>query len=316
MIRPFETTDIEAIYKIYAYYVKNTPYNFDHQPKSFGAFAQEINAIANSHPFYVATKDQELLGYAYAHPAFQKEAYRHCVEITIYFKEGKHYGLASQLLETLEEACRKQSVRWLISCITDSNERSIAFHKKHQYIQMGRLPECGWKEEQWHGVIWMCKDLFSSSSVFIADSALVIGDVKIAEESSIWFGSVVRGDQEKITIGKQTNIQDHCTLHCSAGHPLVIKDRVTVGHGAIVHGCTIEDEVLVGMGAIILDGAHIGSHSIIGAGALIPEGAQIPEGSVVLGCPGKIHHQTTAEQLKRIKVNAMEYVELAKQYRG
>ena len=316
MIRPIRTTDLDAIYKIYAHYVNTTAYNFDDQPKPFTVFCQEMKEIARTYPFYVATYKDEVLGYAYVHPAFQKKAYQYCVEVTIYFREGNHYGMASNLLETLENACRENSFRWMISCITDSNDRSIAFHKKHGYIQMGKLPECGWKGGQWNGVIWMCKDLSSSFSSFIADSAQVIGDVEIAEESSIWFGSVVRADQEKITIGKQTNIQDHCTLHCSVGHPLVIKDRVTVGHGAIVHGCTIEDEVLIGMGAIVLDGAYIGSHSIIGAGALIPEGMKVPEGSVVLGCPGTIRHQITDEQLERIKNNAMEYVELAKQYMG
>lgn len=154
------------------------------------------------------------------------------------------------------------------------------------------------------------------NTCFVADNATIIGNVIIAEQSSIWFQAVIRADKEQIIIGKGTNIQDHVTLHTDPNYRLTIKDNVTIGHRAIVHGATIEDEVLIGMGATILNGAIIGKHSIIGANALIPEGCVIPEGSIVVGCPGKIIKQITPQQIQMIQQNAKEYQQLAEIYKN
>lgn len=314
-IRAFEAADLSALYDIYAYYVKTTVYNFDLEPMSYSQYKLQIEKIAKEYPIFVACHDEQVIGYAYVHPAFSKAAYRFCMEVTIYFRKGSHFGLADSLLDTLEKACVKKRYRWLIACITDTNHRSITFHQRHGYQWSGSLPECGFKFDTWHGVVWLIKDIQQTRpSYYKAPNATVTGDVQIGEGSSIWFGTVVRGDSDTIRIGEQTNVQDNAVLHCSKGNPLTIGNRVTIGHHAIVHGCTIEDEVLIGMGATIMDAAKIGKHSIIGAGALVPPGKVIPEGSVVLGCPGKVHHLVTPEQIEQILDNAQEYVEYAQLY--
>ena len=136
--------------------------------------------------------------------------------------------------------------------------------------------------------------------------ATVLGDVILHENVNVWYGAVIRGDSDTIEIGKDSNVQDGTIIHTDHGHPVHIGQRVTV------HGCTVEDEVMIGMGAIVMNGAKIGKHSIIGAGALVPEGKEIPAGSIVVGCPGKIIHQTSEEQVQEIIENAKHYVELAR----
>ena len=142
--------------------------------------------------------------------------------------------------------------------------------------------------------------------------ATVLGDVILHENVNVWYGAVIRGDSDTIEIGKDSNVQDGTIIHTDHGHPVHIGQRVTIGLRAIVHGCTVEDEVMIGMGAIVMNGAKIGKHSIIGAGALVPEGKEIPAGSIVVGCPGKIIHQTSEEQVQEIIENAKHYVELAR----
>lgn len=144
-------------------------------------------------------------------------------------------------------------------------------------------------------------------------AGIVKGDVTLGKDVSVWYNAVIRGDTASITIDEQTNVQDGCVIHVDTDFPVHIGKRVTIGHGAIIHGCTIEDEVLVGMGAIIMNGAHIGTHSIIGAGALIPENVRIPANSLVVGCPGKIIKQTSPEQVQMILDNAAHYVFEAKE---
>ena len=151
-------------------------------------------------------------------------------------------------------------------------------------------------------------------TVFIAETATVIGDVTIAKESSVWFSAVVRGDAEPITIGEETNIQDNCTIHVDDGYPTRIGNRATIGHGAIVHGAIVEDDVLIGIGALILSRTKIGSHSIIAAGAVITEGMEIPPNSLVMGVPGKIIRQVTDVEIERIHSGSRSYVERAKNY--
>lgn len=150
--------------------------------------------------------------------------------------------------------------------------------------------------------------------VFIASTATVIGNVKIAPGSSVWFGAVLRSDMAQIQIGRNTSVQDNAIIHVSEGVETRIGDNVTIGHGAIVHGAQVEDTVLVGIGAIVLDGARIGAESIIGAGAVVTEGTEIPARSVVLGVPGKVVRQVTAEQLRSIEANAKSYADLAQRY--
>ena len=144
--------------------------------------------------------------------------------------------------------------------------------------------------------------------------ATVVGNVTLHQNVSVWYGSVIRGDSDSIEIGENSNIQDLSILHTDHGYPIHIGKNVTIGHRAIVHGCTIEDEVMIGMGAILMNGAKIGKHSIVGAGALIPEGKEIPANSIVVGMPGKIIHQTSEKQVEEILENAKHYVELAREY--
>lgn len=142
---------------------------------------------------------------------------------------------------------------------------------------------------------------------YIAPNATVVGNVRIGAGSSVFFGSVLRGDREPITIGDDTNIQDNCVLHEEFGHPVSVGSRVTVGHGAILHSCTIGDETLIGMGAIILNGAVIGSHCVVGAGALVTQNTVIPDGSLVYGSPAKIHGQLDESAIAGIRQNAEAY---------
>jgi len=160
----------------------------------------------------------------------------------------------------------------------------------------------------------MAVDNGRSKPIFIAENATVRGDVLLGEYVSIWFGAVVRADKDRIIIGDRSNVQDNAVLHTSAGHPLHIGDDVSVGHGAILHGCTIADRVLVGMGAIVLNGARIGEDSLLGAGTVVTEGVEIPRGSVVVGIPGKIIKEVSAEQKNHIVGNAQNYWNLAKSY--
>ena len=146
-------------------------------------------------------------------------------------------------------------------------------------------------------------------SAFIDDSAQVIGDVEIGEESSVWMCVVVRGDVNRIRIGRRSNIQDGTIVHVMKDtHPTVIGDDVTIGHAAVVHGCTIEDRCLIGMGAILLNGVHVGSGSIIAAGTLVPEGTQIPPRSLVMGSPGKVRRTLSDADLDEIQMYADRYV--------
>ncbi|WP_456371599.1 gamma carbonic anhydrase family protein [Methanocaldococcus sp.] len=151
-----------------------------------------------------------------------------------------------------------------------------------------------------------------SKTAKIAKTAVIVGDVTIGEYSSVWYNAVIRGDLEKIIIGNYSNIQDCCVIHCSKGFPVRIGDYVSIGHGAVVHGCIIEDNVLVGMNATILNGAKIGENCIIGANALVTQNKEIPPNSLVLGVPGRVVRTLTDEEIKSIKENALRYVELSK----
>ena len=146
-------------------------------------------------------------------------------------------------------------------------------------------------------------------SAFIDDSAQIIGDVEIGEDSSVWMCVVIRGDVNRIRIGRRSNIQDGTIVHVMKDtHPTIIGDDVTVGHAAVVHGCTIEDRCLIGMGAILLNGVSVGTGSIIAAGTLLPEGMQVPPRSLVMGAPGKVRRTLSDADLVEIQMYADRYV--------
>ncbi len=154
------------------------------------------------------------------------------------------------------------------------------------------------------------------ASAFIADGAIIIGDVTIGEQSSIWFNVVLRGDEGSIKIGNRCSIQENTVCHLYEEFPLVIEDEVTVGHNAIIHGCTLKQGVLVGMGATVLDGAIIGENSIIGAHALVPSGKIIPPNSLVLGSPGDVVREITDRHREMLDLTIKTYVRNAKEYQN
>jgi carbonic anhydrase/acetyltransferase-like protein (isoleucine patch superfamily) len=164
--------------------------------------------------------------------------------------------------------------------------------------------------------LWKFRPELIAADVLIAPGAVVLGDVTIGAESSVWFNAVVRGDSEKIVIGGQTNVQDLCVLHADPGFPCVLGDRVTLGHGAIVHGATVADDCLIGMRAVVMNGARIGAGSIVGVGAVVTEGTIIPSNSLVLGTPGKVIRATEPRDLERIRHAAEHYVSAARSYRA
>jgi len=152
-------------------------------------------------------------------------------------------------------------------------------------------------------------------SAFIEETAVVVGDVVLGEDASVWFNAVVRGDVHSIRIGSRTNVQDLCMLHVTHDtHPLLIGDDVTIGHHVVLHGCTVKDRVLIGMGAIVMDGAVIGEDCVVGAGALVIEGTIVPPKSLILGSPAKVKRPVTDKELAWIRESAGNYVQYARRY--
>lgn len=151
---------------------------------------------------------------------------------------------------------------------------------------------------------------------FVAANATVIGSVRLMEKSSVWFNVVIRGDNDLITIGPETNVQDGSVLHTDPGIPLTLGRGVTVGHKAMLHGCDIGDYSLIGINAVILNGAKVGKHCLIGANTLIPEGMEIPDGSMVVGSPGKIKRELNDNQKKMLEMSAQHYVQNAARYQS
>jgi carbonic anhydrase/acetyltransferase-like protein (isoleucine patch superfamily) len=149
---------------------------------------------------------------------------------------------------------------------------------------------------------------------WIADSATVLGSVILEDQASIFFGAVLRGDNDVIRIGAQSNVQDNAVLHTDPGIPLTLGRLVTVGHQAMLHGCTVGDGALIGIGAIVLNGAVIGRHSLVGAGALIPEGKVFPERVLIVGAPGKVVRELSDEEVERMRQGALHYVERWQNY--
>lgn len=154
-------------------------------------------------------------------------------------------------------------------------------------------------------------------SAFITDDAIVIGDVEIGEQASVWFGSILRGDVNYIRIGARTNIQDATVIHVSSKtHPTILEDEITVGHRVTLHGCHIESGCLIGIGSIILDGARVGKNSLVAAGSLITPNTEIPPGSLVMGAPAKVKRPLTQQELEGLTRSWQNYVKLAEHYRS
>ncbi len=152
------------------------------------------------------------------------------------------------------------------------------------------------------------------NAAFVADNACVIGRVQMGTGSSVWFGAVIRGDDEKIIVGKNSNIQDNCTVHCTPDFPAVIGDDVSVGHNAVLHGCTIGSGTLVGMNATVMNGAVIGKNCLVGAGALVTENKHYPDNSLIIGVPAKAVGTIDGENAKKIAENAARYAEKAAEF--
>ena len=149
-------------------------------------------------------------------------------------------------------------------------------------------------------------------TTFIAPGAVVVGDVTLGEQSSVWYSAVIRGDMEPIVIGDRTSIQDGAVIHVDEGLPCTVGHRVVVGHRVILHGCTVEDDCLIGMGSVVLNGAKIGARSLVAAGAVVPEAMEVPPGSVVMGVPGRIVRQVDDAMMRRHAEGWRHYVELAR----
>jgi carbonic anhydrase/acetyltransferase-like protein (isoleucine patch superfamily) len=155
-------------------------------------------------------------------------------------------------------------------------------------------------------------------SAYVDPSAQVIGDVEIGEESTIWCNTTLRGDVNSIRIGAGTSIQDNTVCHVDShgrGYPLIVGNRVTVGHSVVLHGCILEDECLIGIGAILLNGAKVGKGAVVAAGALVPEEMEVPPGMVAMGVPAKVRREVTPEERERFRVNADNYITLGRVYR-
>jgi carbonic anhydrase/acetyltransferase-like protein (isoleucine patch superfamily) len=149
---------------------------------------------------------------------------------------------------------------------------------------------------------------------WVADSAQVIGDVRLGEGASVWFGAVLRGDNEPLTIGRGTNVQEGTVIHSDMGFPVALGEYVTVGHQVMLHGCTVGDGSLIGMKAVVLNGAKIGRNCLVGAGALVTEGKEFPDGSMILGAPARAVRQLTPEQQGALRRGAEHYVENARRF--
>jgi len=152
-------------------------------------------------------------------------------------------------------------------------------------------------------------------SAWVAPNATIVGAVTLGERASVFYGAVLRGDMDAITIGDDTNLQDNVTMHVDSGQPAVIGARVSVGHGAILHGCTVEDDCLIGMGATVLNGAVIGAGSLVAAGSVVLEGSIIPPRSLVAGVPGKVRRNITDDEFEKIQRNYQSYLELSVAHR-
>ena len=155
-----------------------------------------------------------------------------------------------------------------------------------------------------------------ADSAWVADSAQVIGMVELAEDASVWFGAILRGDTELLRVGRGSNVQDGTVIHADHGFPVTLGDNVTVGHQVTLHGCSVGNGSLIGIKAVLLNGAKIGSNSLVGAGSLVTEGKQFPDGSLIMGTPAKLVRALTPEQIAGLQRSAEHYVANARRYKA
>jgi carbonic anhydrase/acetyltransferase-like protein (isoleucine patch superfamily) len=164
---------------------------------------------------------------------------------------------------------------------------------------------------------WSGKAPRLAEGVWVADGAVVVGDVEIGPDSSLWFGAIVRGDVNSIRIGARTNVQDYAVLHVTGRtHPTAVGDDVTLGHRVTLHGCTVRDRCLIGIGAVVMDGAVVGEDAMVGAGSLVPPGMVVPPRMLAVGSPAKVRRELTAEEVDFFRKSAANYVGYARQYRS
>ena len=154
-----------------------------------------------------------------------------------------------------------------------------------------------------------------ADSAWVADSARIIGNVELAEDASVWFGAVLRGDTEPLRVGKGSNVQDGSVIHADVGYPVTLGENVTVGHQVTLHGCTVGDGSLIGIRAVVMNGAKIGRHCLVGAGSLVTEGKEFPDGSLIMGTPAKVVRQLTPEQIETLKRSGQNYVKNALRFK-
>lgn len=155
-----------------------------------------------------------------------------------------------------------------------------------------------------------------SPKAWVGETAVIVGDVRLADHVGVWYGAVLRGDNEPLIVGKNTNIQEHAMFHTDIGFPLVVGENCTIGHRALLHGCEIGDNTLIGMGAMVMNGAKIGKNCLIGAGTIVTEGKVIPDGSMVIGIPGRIKRELSDEEIERNRKSARHYVENMQRFKA
>ena len=209
-------------------------------------------------------------------------------------------GIPEEILVEHEETCIRIPMLSEIRSLNLSNSVAIVLYEALRQNGFSQMQ----KQGELHRLHWKKKN-------FIAPDAVVSGDVELSEDVSIWHHATVRGDRAAIKIGKGSNVQDNCVIHVGSGYPVTIGENVTIGHSAVVHGCTVGDNSLIGMGAILMNGCRIGKNCIIGAGAIITGGKEIPDNSLVVGNPGKILRQVTEAEVEENLKNARLYVEEA-----
>ena len=158
--------------------------------------------------------------------------------------------------------------------------------------------------------------LADAQSTYIAPGAVLVGNIALGADVSVWFGAVLRGDNEPIVIGERSNVQEHTVMHTDPGFPLTIGAGCTIGHRAMLHGCAVGDNSLIGIGAIVLNGARIGSDSLVGAGALVTEGKSFPDGSLIIGSPARVARPLTEAEVDRLRRSAVHYVENGRRFRA
>mgnify|MGYP001025580357 FL=1 len=226
-------------------------------------------------------------------------------------------GIPEELLVENEDCCIRIPMLPDIRSLNLSNAVAIVLYEALRQQGFAGLREQG----ELHRLKWVEKtdsqgDVRTADAAYISASALLSGDITLAEDASIWHHATLRADDGPIRIGRGSNVQDNAVLHMDPGGEVVLGEYVTVGHGAIVHGCSVGDNTLIGMGAILMNHARIGCNCIIGAGTLVTQGMEIPDNSLVMGSPGRVRRMVTEEEVRTSRRNAEHYVEKARAARA